>query len=47
MTNDSEQSGEWLDFKDIKMRVEVQPVLEYFGIWKRAGRGGMELVHVL
>jgi hypothetical protein len=44
MSSDTEKGGDWLDFKEIKARVDVRPVLEYFGILEHLEARGAELV---
>jgi hypothetical protein len=44
MGSDTEKNGDWLDFKQIKARVEVRPVLERFGILEHLEARGAELV---
>lgn len=40
----SEENQDWLDFKSIKARVQVRPVLEHFGILEHLEERGAELV---
>jgi hypothetical protein len=44
MENDTDKGGDWLDFKDIKARAQVRPVLKYFGILEHLEARGAELV---
>ncbi|MDO9103683.1 MAG: CHC2 zinc finger domain-containing protein [Methylovulum sp.] len=45
MSNNSEKSdADWIDFKDIKAKTEVHPVLEHFGLLKYLEPHGAELV---
>lgn len=44
MNSDSEKSDDWIDFKAIKIKTEVRPVLEYFGILEHLKPHGQELV---
>lgn len=45
MSNNSEKSdADWIDFKDIKAKTEVHPVLEHFGLLKYLELHGAELV---
>jgi hypothetical protein len=44
MESDTDKGGDWLDFKDIKARAHVRPVLEYFGILEHLEARGAELV---
>lgn len=44
MNSDSEKSDDWIDFKTIKIKTEVRPVLEYFGILEHLKPHGQELV---
>jgi hypothetical protein len=44
MDSDTEKGGDWLDFKDIKARAHVRPVLEHFGILEHLEARGAELV---
>jgi hypothetical protein len=43
MERESDKS-DWLDFKDIKARADVRPVLEHFGILEHLEERGAELV---
>jgi hypothetical protein len=44
MDSNTEKGGDWLDFKEIKARVDVRPVLERFGILEHLEARGSELV---
>lgn len=44
MNSDPEKSDDWIDFKAIKIKTEVRPVLEYFGILEHLKPHGQELV---
>jgi hypothetical protein len=44
MESGTDKGGDWLDFKDIKARAQVRPVLEYFGILEHLEARGAELV---
>jgi hypothetical protein len=44
MESDTDKGGDWLDFKEIKARAQVRPVLEYFGILEHLEARGAELV---
>jgi hypothetical protein len=43
MERESDKS-DWIDFKEVKARVEVRPVLEHFGILEHLEERGPELV---
>lgn len=44
MDKETEKGDDWLDFKEIKARAEVRPVLERFGILEHLEERGSELV---
>jgi hypothetical protein len=44
MESDTDKGSDWLDFKDIKARAQVRPVLGYFGILEHLEERGAELV---
>jgi len=44
MDKETEKGADWLDFKEIKARAEVRPVLERFGILEHLEERGPELV---
>lgn len=41
---DREDRGDWIDFKSIKARAEVRPILEHFGVLEHLEERGAELV---
>jgi hypothetical protein len=44
MESGTEKGGDWLDFKEIKARAQVRPVLDRFGILGHLEERGSELV---
>jgi hypothetical protein len=44
MESGNEKGGDWLDFKEIKARAQVRPVLDRFGILEHLEERGAELV---